>query len=167
MNEFDPDFERPSKSQLKREAHALQALGEELVELPPEVLEPLELPDKLLEAIALARQIKQHGGRKRQMQYIGKLMRSIDPEPIQALLDQRKQAQRQQARRLHVVEDWRDRLIAEGDAVLGPFIDAYPQVERAELRQLVRSAQRERETGKPAGAGRKLFRYIQALDSGA
>jgi len=165
MNEFDSDFDRPSKSQLKREAHALQALGEQLVELPPEVLAPLELPDKLLEALALARQIKQHGGRKRQMQYIGKLMRGVDPEPIEALLDQRRQAQRQQARRLHVVEDWRDRLIAEGDAALGGFIEQYPQVERAELRQLVRNAQRERETGKPAGAARKLFRFIQALDS--
>lgn len=166
MNEFDNEFEAPSKSQLKREAHALQALGEELVALSPETLAPLDLPEKLLDALALARQIKQHGARKRQMQYIGKLMRSIDPEPIQALLDQRKQAQRQQAQRLHVVEDWRDRLVAEGDAALGDFITRYPTVERAELRQLVRNAQRERDTGKPAGAGRKLFRYIQSLDGG-
>ena len=164
MNDFDTDYEPPSKSQLKREAHALQQLGEELLELSPEQLAPLSLPANLLDALELARHIKQHGARKRQIQYIGKLMRGIDPEPVRALLAERQRAQRQQAKRLHVIEAWRDRLVAEGDDAMGELIDTYPRVDRAELRQLIRNAQRERDTGKPAGAGRKLFRFVQALD---
>lgn len=164
MNEFDPDFEPPSKSQLKREAEALQKLGEALIDLSPELLAPLSLPDNLLNALEQARHIKQHGARKRQIQYIGKLMRGIDPEPIRAMLEERQRAQRQQAKRLHVIEAWRDRLIAEGDEAMAALIDTYPEVDRAELRQLIRHARQERDTGKPAGAGRKLFRFVQALD---
>ncbi|MDX5332981.1 MAG: DUF615 domain-containing protein [Gammaproteobacteria bacterium] len=164
MNEFDPDFEPPSKSQLKREAEALQKLGEALIDLSPELLTPLSLPDNLLNALEQARHIKQHGARKRQIQYIGKLMRGIDPEPIRAMLEERQRAQRQQAKRLHVIEAWRDRLIAEGDEAMAALIDTYPEVDRAELRQLIRLARQERDTGKPAGAGRKLFRFVQALD---
>jgi ribosome-associated protein len=155
-----------SKSQLKRESHALQELGEELVELPAAKLEKIPLPEELAEAVALARRIKARGGRKRQLQYIGKLMRKLDEEPIRLAMSQLKSESARETAQLHQLEQWRDRLVAEGDAALAELLEQQPQADRQHLRQLVRNAQREIKQNKPPKSARELFRYLRTLLEG-
>ena len=165
QDDFDIDTDdRPSRSQLKREAEALQDIGRALVELPQAKLDRIELPDKLREAIDLARRITAHGGKRRQMQYIGKLMRGLDAEPIRARLEAMQQADRRAAQRFHLLEELRDKLIAEGDEALGDLLDRYPHADRQHLRQLIRQAQQERDRNKPPASARSLFRYLRELD---
>lgn len=152
-----------SKSQLKRESHALQALGEELVSLPAAKLAKIPMPEELAEAVALARKIKAHGGRKRQMQYIGKVMRSIDAEPIEQALANLKNAASKEAAKFHRLEQWRDRLLEEGDAALGALLEELPGADRQHLRQLIRNAQREAAKNKPPKSAREIFRYLRDL----
>lgn len=153
----------PSKSQRKRDMHALQDLGRQLVELPAAALKRIELPDRLREAVDLARSIKAHGGRKRQLQYIGKLMREIDAEPIRAALEHRTHQAREDAHRFHRLEELRDRLLAEGDDAVEAVCEQFPGVERQRLRQLVRQAIKEKEQEKPPKSARQLFRYLREL----
>ncbi len=152
-----------SKSQLKRESQALQTVGEELVELPAAKLAKIPLPEELAEAIALARKIKARGGLKRQLQYIGKLMRNIDAEPIIEALDELKSAASRETARFHRLEQWRDRLVAEGDTALGALLEEYPQADRQHLRQLIRNAQAEAAKNKPLKSAREIFRYLREL----
>ncbi len=159
---MDEDYpEEKSKSQLKREAHALQALGEALVGLPQRQLDGIPLDPALREAVLDCRAMHQRGARKRQLQYIGKLMRGIDPEPIRRALAALQAQGRRETQRLHLLEQWRERLIAEGDAALGEALQAFPGAERQPLRQLVRNARRERQQGAAPAATRKLFRYLK------
>ncbi len=165
QDDFDSDAdERPSRSQLKRDAEALQELGRELVGLPQARLDRIELPEKLRDAIALARRITAHGGKRRQLQYIGKLMRRIDAEPIRARLEAMQQADHRAAQRFHHLEALRDKLIHEGDAALGAALEDYPHADRQHLRQLIRQARQEREQDKPPAGARSLFRYLRELD---
>ena len=113
--------ESPSKSQKKRDALALQALGERLVELPPHQLAQLVLPQPLRDAVETARAISARGGRKRQLQYIGKLMRETDPEPIRAALARIDGTDQAASALLHRAERWRTRLLDEGEAALEAF----------------------------------------------
>ncbi|MGM0593119.1 MAG: ribosome biogenesis factor YjgA [Pseudomonadota bacterium] len=152
-----------SKSEMKRESHALQALGEELVKLPDAQLATIPMPEQLADAVALARRIKARGGRKRQLQYIGKIMRKIDPEPIQQAMAGLKNEAHKETAKLHRLEQWRDRLIAEGDTALAPLLDEYPYADRQHLRQLIRNAQREQKQNKPPKSSRELFRYLREL----
>jgi ribosome-associated protein len=165
MHEEDPEEspELKSKSQLKREAHALQDLGEELTRLPEEKLLTLGLPDRLLEAVMLAKKITKRGGLKRQMQFIGKLMRQYDIEPVQQKLTLMYEAQQANNAQFHQLEQWRDRLIAEGDDALTEVLGALPHADRQHLRQLIRKAQKEEQSGKPPAAARNLFRYLRTL----
>jgi len=160
----DSEFSGPSKSQLKREAQALQDLGTELVELRAEQLKRLDLPEDLRDAVELARRINQRGGRKRQLQYIGKLMRGIDAEPIRAALDALRRPAREDTARQHRLENWRDRLLAEGDAALEALLEDYPNADRQHLRRLIRDAQRETTQEKSPKSARALFRYLRDLD---
>lgn len=165
QDEFDDDEEIifVSKSQLKRESHALQDLGEELVGLPASRLAKIPMPEELADAVELARRITARGGRKRQLQYIGKVMRKIDVEPIeQAMAALHNDAARETAR-LHKLEQWRDRLLEEGDHALSELLDDYPQADRQHLRQLLRNAQREKQQNKPPKSARELFRYLREL----
>lgn len=163
--EHDDESHYVSKSQLKRESHALQELGEELVELPAAKLAKIPLPEELAEAVALARRIKARGGRKRQLQYIGKVMRKIDAEPIQQALSALKTDAIRETARLHRLEQWRDRLLEEGDTALAELLDEYPAADRQHLRQLMRNAQREKKQNKPPKSARELFRYLRELVS--
>jgi ribosome-associated protein len=156
------DFEEKSKSQLKREAHALQGLGEQLIAMKPAELDGLPLPDNLAQAIEDARSM-QRGALKRQRQYIGKLMRDIDPEPIQTALDLRRQQAMEMSRQQHKFEEWRDRLIQEGDQALGEALEVFPTADRQQLRQMIRQAQKEAEQNKPPKTSRSLFRYLRDL----
>lgn len=170
MSEENPPFENEdeeiiyvSKSQLKRESHALQSIGEELVELPAAKLARIPMPEELAEAVSLARKIKARGGRKRQLQYIGKIMRSIDATPIEQALDDLKNAAGKEAAKFHRLEQWRDRLVSEGDAALGELLEAFPDADRQHLRQLIRNAQREAAKNKPPKSAREIFRYLRDL----
>lgn len=150
-----------SKSQLKRESHALTDLGKELVELHQNKLDKIPLDEKLQDAIALVHRVKARGGRKRQLQYIGKLLRTADIEPILAAMDGLKLEDAQENARLHRLEQWRDRLLEEGDTALSELLSQYPDADRQHLRQLLRNAQKEQSQNKPPKSARELFKYLR------
>ena len=155
--------EEISKSQLKRDMHALQELGRQLVELPKDQFEKISLEESLHDAIVDARHIRQHDAKKRQLQYIGKIMRSTDPEPIQEQLNTIQGHSNQATQALHNIERWRDRLLEEGDHALEELVTQYKQADRQYLRQLLRNAQKEMLTNKPPKSARALFRYLREL----
>jgi len=160
----DPDLlDRPSKSQRKREMQWLQGLGERLAALAPEALPPLPLSDRLRAALDELRRIRSREARRRQLQYIGRVMRSEDGEAIAAALERLTAGGLQQRRLLHQAEHWRDRLLAEGDAALAELLAEYPGGDAQQLRQLLRSAQQERDQARPPAAARRLFRQLRAL----
>lgn len=162
--EFEPDAvcDGPSKSQQKREVEALQALGEMLVKLPAAQFKRIELPEDLRIAVADCRKITQNGALRRQKQYIGKLMRSIDPAPIQAQLDVFNGVSAAENARLHQAEKWRDRLIAD-NAALTLFLNTYPDADATHLRQLIRNARDDAARDKPPKAFREIFRVIREV----
>lgn len=166
MSEYSDDgaFEEKSKSQVKRELHALQELGERLATLKPDLLDRLPLSDALRKALADAPKHTAHIARKRHIQYIGKLMRDQDIDAILALVDQLDASTRQYNERFHALERWRDRLIAGNDETLEAFVAEYPQTDRQHLRSLIRHAQHEAARNKPPAASRKIFKYIRDLD---
>lgn len=139
--------------------HALQKLGVELVALSQERLAAVDLPEPLRDAVTEAQRITDFEGRRRQMQYIGKLMRHIDPEPIRARLAGWNTVTREQTKRFHLVEEWRDRLVAD-DKAIAEFAAAYGDTDLARLRALVKDVHRERATGGPPKKFRALFRFI-------
>jgi ribosome-associated protein len=153
-------WEGPSKSQKKREVEALQDLGTELVKLPDAQFKRIELPEELRAAVAACRKITQNSALRRQRQYIGKLMRSIDPAPIQAQLDAFKGVSAAENAKLHQAEKWRERLIADNEA-LTRFLDSHPDADATRLRQLIRNAREEAARGKPPKAFREIFRAIR------
>ena len=155
------DENRVSKSQLKRESHARQSLGEELVQLNSDQLQKFELPDDLLQAIKVAQTIKKHGAKKRQLQYIGKLMRNIDVDPIKQGLDDLQGVSAQAIATQHKIEQWRQRLIDDGDNALEALLLEYPTVDRQRIRQLLRSVQKETQNNKPPKSFRELFKYLR------
>lgn len=152
----------PSKSQLKRDAHALQKLGAALLEIPEQDWQALQLPDALVTALRDAKRMPSRGAHKRQLQFIGKLMRDVDPAPIQHYFDNLRNEARQQVRLQHEAEHWRERMIDEGDSAIDGWLAAHPEGDRQHLRQLVRQAKKEQEAGKPPKSSRALFRYIRA-----
>lgn len=162
-DQFEYDPERPSKSQLKREMTALQHLGRDLVKLSNKELARIPLPEVLAEAIKLARSINSNSGLRRQMQYIGRLMREIDAEPIQRAFDMLRAGKHEAAEQFHHIEEWRDRLIAEGDTAVEEFLADHPAAERQRLRQLLLNIKKEREKNQPPKSARLLFRYLREL----
>ena len=164
QDEIDPLDLPPSKSRLKRDAHALQKLGTELLDIPESEWVSLGLTQDLMSALREAKRLHSHGARKRQLQYIGKLMRDVDPEPIQQYFQQLRLKARQQAQRHHELEIWRDRLIEEGDPAVGAFLELHAQADRQHLRHLIRQAKKEHAQNKPPRSSRALFRYIRDLD---
>ena len=152
----------PTKGELKRQAQTLQALGEQLIEAPEELVAGLDLPEKLRDAIELARRITSHGALVRQKLFVGKLMRRVDPEPIRAALEAVSETARLETMRFKRAERWRDRLVLEGQVAIAEFIAEVPHADRAELSRLVAAAAAERGTGKSIGAGRELFRWVSA-----
>ncbi|MFO1378206.1 MAG: ribosome biogenesis factor YjgA [Steroidobacteraceae bacterium] len=158
-----PDSGAPSKSARKRDAHALQDLGEELIAAPDELLDRLGLPERLADAIREARRITSRGARVRQRQFIGKLMRGIDPTPVRAALAALGEVDRVEAARFRRIEQWRDRLLTEGDAALTALLTEYPSAPRALLAALAGKAIDERARGRPPAAARELFRALRDL----
>lgn len=155
----------PSKSERKRQMHALQQLGERLVALPQAELDAINIEDeRLREAVDQARRIKARGGLRRQLQFIGKLMRSIDSSTIEAALKARDQQHGNSVQRLHQIESARDKLLSDGDNALGEILSAWPSAEPALLRQWHRQYPREVKKGNERAHRRKLFRYLAGLD---
>jgi ribosome-associated protein len=151
-----------SKTLRKKNMHALQRLGEQLVALNPAQLEQLDLAEKLRDAVIEARKLKKNEARRRQMQYIGRLMREIEAAPIRQKLDSLLGPQKQHQAWLNLIERWRERLLQD-DAGLGEFADFYPQADLQLLRILVGNAQREAPLSQPPKNYRELFRELCKL----
>lgn len=153
----------PSKSELKRQSTALQQLGESLIELTPEELDELRLPEKLRDAIDIAKRITAHGGLYRQKQFIGKLMRKIDVEPIRAALEAKQQSHRTSVLRFRRAEQWRDRLLGEDAQALPLLLAEYPDADRQQLARLVARAHHEQQRQQAPAAARELFAALREL----
>ena len=152
-----------SKTQKKREAEALQELGEKLVKLPNEQLEGIDMPEELSSAVKQAKAIKSHGALKRQMQFIGTLMRKIDSEPVQEAIDGIEQGNYKKAQEFKETERWRDELIAGNKELMDEILVKHPSTDRQQLSQLVRNALKEKKNNKPPKAFRVLFRYLKEI----
>ena len=162
-NEVTDPTEPPSKSQRKRDAHAVRDLGVELVKLKAAQLEKIPLPDAIRDAVMQAQQIKAHGARRRQLQYLGKLLRQIDSEPIAEGLTNLQSDTAVNKRELHWLEQTRAALIAGEEGILDEVFMRYPQAERQHLRRLIEIVQREQAQDRPPATSRQLFRYLRAL----
>ncbi len=160
----EDEEEGPSKSARKRHSHDLQGLGEALIELPQTDLDALSLPEVLFDAVMLARRITAHGGLYRQKQYIGKLMRKIDAEPIRVAMQARQTQSRAQAVKFRQIENWRNRLVSEPDA-LNELVAKYPAADRELLQRLIEQSHWETQHGRPPKASRELFAAVQKLEA--
>lgn len=152
-----------SKTQRKKEMHELQALGAELVALAESQIRELQIADDLREAVLEAKRIKSHEARRRQLQYIGRLMRDVDPAPIRAQLDALVGHSAQEAARHRRLEALRDKLLADDEALTG-YVAGHAGADLQALRTLIRNARREQKEGRPPRAYRELFRLLKALE---
>ncbi|MFO1412470.1 MAG: ribosome biogenesis factor YjgA [Burkholderiales bacterium] len=158
----ETDAPPPSKTRRKHAMHALQDLGEALIAQDPARVAELGLPEPLVDAIAQARGIRAHEGRRRQLQYVGKLMRDVDPAPIEAALARWAAGIPEDRERFAALERWRDELVAD-DAALDRFLAAHPDAERVALATLVREVRAERARGGPPHRYRALFRKLRTV----
>ncbi|MDX1452506.1 MAG: ribosome biogenesis factor YjgA [Oleiphilaceae bacterium] len=161
----DDESEIKSKSQIKREMAALQEMGKQLCELKTSQLNEVPISASLREAIDLYNRVHQKEARRRQMQFIGKLMRNEDAEAIQDVLDRFDTSSRAHAQALHQVEAWREKLINGDNEDITAFVDEHPGVDIQQLRQWVRKAKKDNETGKNTGAAKKLFQFIREYEN--
>ncbi|MDR0933893.1 MAG: DUF615 domain-containing protein [Burkholderiaceae bacterium] len=164
-SEFEQTYARPSKSSLKRDMTALQKLGQQLAEAPPERVGRIALPDDLAQAIAAYRGIKSHEGKRRQLQFIGKIMRSLEENDVATItraIEGWKGQSKAETASMHALERQREKLLAE-DAALTTLLAQYPQTDAQRLRGLIRNARKEQEQGKPAKAFREIFRILKQL----
>lgn len=161
----EPLYDRPSKSELKRRVEALQKAGESLIDLPPGKLAKMPLPDELRRAVIEATKIRsKHAGFKRQRQYIGKLMREIDAEPILEALNDLQTTHLAETSRFHEIEHWRDALLAgDGANAFTRLIESYPGVDVQQVRNQVSKAKREMSSGHGRHAQRELFAMLRGM----
>ena len=161
-NPSDDLPEGPSKTRRKQEMHALQDIGEQLVELNKDRLAQLNLPESLLDAVIEAKRLTKHEAIRRQMQYLGKLMRTVDDAPIRAKLDEWNNVTRTQSAKFHMLERWRERLLTEEHA-LSELLAEYPRADIQQIRTLIRNARREAEANKPPKSSRVLFKLLREM----
>jgi len=161
MDRNDEPVEYISKSQQKRDANALQLLGAQLTELSVDQINQLELPQDLKSAILEAKSIQKHGAKRRQLQYIGKLMRNVETGQIKNQLNALARQTAETVNQLHKIENWRDRLISEEDTALAEFLNQFPNTDRQQIRALIRNAKTESARNLPPKAYRKLFQFIK------
>ena len=166
MNYDSDEYSGPSKSQRKREMTALQDLGAELVALSKERLAKIDMPERLRDALLDAQRFTKHEARRRQMQFIGKLMRDIDAAPLQAAMDEIKGVSEAANIRQHRLERLRTRLM-EDEAVFAEVARDFPAADVQHLRQLRRNALKEAQQGKPPRAYRELFRELREIEAQA
>lgn len=163
-NKDEDEFLGPSKSQLKRDSLHLTDVGEEILKLKAEDRHSLELPDEIEEAFVTALKIKSRSGLKRQRQYIGKLLRSIDSEDIESRLRKIQHSHDTNTAHFKRLEKWRDELIENNKDTLNEVITRFPQVDRQHLNQIIRAAHQEKKQDKAPAASRKLFKYLRQLE---
>ncbi len=168
-NEFEQEYSRPSKSQLKREMTALQDLGQELVEQPKDRVMRVPLPEDVRDAILECQKIRDHEGRRRQLQYVGKKMRSLEDEEIaavRAMLDSWKGASKSETAAMHALERRREKLLADDNA-LTELRAKHPELDMQHLRTLIRNARKEQAENKPPKAYREIFQVLKQLQASA
>lgn len=159
----EEDEEYISKSQIKRECHALTDLGVELVALTDDQLKTISMSDTLQNAINEAKKIRKHSAIKRQRLYIGKLIRNEDWETISQQLEKLKEISQQSNAEFKAMERWRDRMLEDGNNAVNEFVGQYHDADRQKLRQLVKNAIKEKQQNKPPANARKLFKYIREI----
>ncbi len=165
MSEYEL-VERVNKTQVKRELDALLSLGKSIAGLSKEQFEAMPLSDVFRQAIVEARRFSKGGALKRQFKFVSKLLRNMDEDEVEELfqaLDRQLDKDRSAAARLHLFEQWRDRLVLEGDGALSAFLTEYPMADRQHLRQLQRKAKQEVEREKTPATARKIFQYIKEI----
>jgi len=159
-----PTAQGPSKSERKRQMTALQDLGEALTRLNSKQLAQIPIEDEqLIQAIIEVQSIRSNSARRRHMQFIGKLMRSLDPEPIRAALSELDQTRRKANANFHSIESLRDEMLTKGFGAIDLVLQRWPNADRQHLKNLLLQHQRETQAGKPLAASRKLFRYLREL----
>jgi len=156
-----PDKE--SKSQRKKDMLALQRIGESLMKLNESQLSAIDLPESLLTAIQHAKSLTSNEAKRRQLQYIGKIMREIDHKNIQLSLKRIQLGHKKSTVQFHQTEQWRDKLISAGDDALNYFLSEHPEAERQQLRQLTRKAKQDKKNNKNTGAEKALFKYLRIV----
>ncbi|GLP95839.1 ribosome biogenesis factor YjgA [Paraferrimonas sedimenticola] len=167
-NSQDQDVDFVSKSELKRASEALQKLGLKLVNLPAAKLAKVPVPDELMDAIELAHRLeKKHEAKRRHMQYIGKLMRNIDVEPIEQAMFELENEHNLANARFHALEQQRDAIVKDGNSAIEALMAEHPDLDRQRLRNWARQASKEAAANKPPKASREIFKYLreQLLDS--
>lgn len=157
----DQEITEKSKTQVKKQLLEITELGEHLLEIPMSLLEKLPLSENCLKAIHEGRKVNHHTGKKRQIKYIGKILREEDLDGIRTELAIADQYHQLEVRKQHLLEQWRDRLIAEGDTATFELLQLEPNLDRQQLRQLVRNVQKEKELNKAPKFQRELFRYLR------
>ena len=162
-NDESHDDELISKSQRKRDAEAAQQLGKDILGLSHDDQKSIDLPESLSKALDDARRIKKNSALKRQLQYIGKLMRHIEVEPIREQYLKLTNHYGKDVKEFHKLEKWRDRLLAEGDKALEELINEAPNTDRQHLRQLIRQSAKETKLNKPPKSAREIFKYLKTL----
>ncbi|QDD64281.1 DUF615 domain-containing protein [Herbaspirillum seropedicae] len=168
-SEFEQEYDRPSKSQLKREMDALQKLGESLVNEPRDRVKRVPMPEDVRDAILECQQIKDHEGRRRQMQYVGKKMRTLEPDElaiIQKTIDSWHGASKAETAAMHALERRREKLLAD-DQALTELLNRHPEVDVQHMRTLIRNARKEQAENKPPKAYREIFQILKQLQTQA
>ncbi|MBS1186805.1 MAG: hypothetical protein H6R04_823 [Burkholderiaceae bacterium] len=166
-NEFEQEYDRPSKSQMKREMTALQKLGQQLVDEPKERVLRVPMPDELRDAILECQRIRGHEGRRRQLQFVGKKMRELDEEQLAAIrktIEGWRGQSKSETALMHALERQRERLLAD-DGALTELLADHPALDAQQLRTLIRNARKEQEQSKPPKAYREIFQILKALQN--
>jgi ribosome-associated protein len=166
-SEFEQEYDRPSKSQLKREMTALQKLGAELIAEPRDRVKRIPMPEDVRDAILECQLIKDHEGRRRQLQYVGKKMRTLDEAElavIQRTIDSWKGLSKADTAAMHALERRREKLLTD-DAALTELLAQYPEVNAQQLRALIRNARKEQAENRPPKAYREIFQILKQLQS--
>jgi len=158
-------MDHKSKTQKKKEAHSLQKLGEKLLHISKEQIREIDIPEEIVDALNLVRTIRSREGLRRQVQYIGSLMRTIDSDAIQEAVDQIEQGNHKKTLEFKETEQWRDELIAGNNEVLEEILENHSKADRQLLSQLVRNAVKEAKNNKPPKSSRTLFRYLREIRS--
>lgn len=164
-NEFEPEYDRPSKSELKRQSNELQKLGEQLVEAPRDRVKRVPMPDDVRDVILETQTITNHEGRRRALQFVGKKMRTLDEEEIaviQRTIDSWKGASKAETAALHALERRREKLLAD-DKALTTLLEENPELDVQHLRTLIRNARKEVAESKPPKAYREIFQILKDL----
>ncbi len=166
-NEFEPEYDRPSKSELKRQMTALQKLGQELVDAPRDRVKRVPMPEDVRDAILECQTITNHEGRRRQIQFVGKKMRTLDEEEvalIQKTIDSWKGASKAETAAMHSLERKREKLLAN-DTALTELMAENPELDVQHLRTLIRNARKEQAENKPPKAYREIFQILKEIQA--